>query len=375
MNRRPWKHLIAAALAATAFAIAAPVAVATAPDAATEAAGAATHYLEARAAAVAAADPGAVLSPCLAPGVTLLDGETLVAGGAALRARQLGHSIEAASCQVTEVRTAVAPDGQTATVAAHAITTLTWRAATGALDTEASGVDHTMTVKLVGDAWKVAADTYADVMRPGYLEAAGAPARRVRRAERALERVEPPVRPPAAGADRPSRAARRYNDIIVYDRPGAQAYADKYALSYNPTYVHFGADCADFASQCARAGVMPVSLADWDNGWWYDKKGSSSPGDDTYSLSWINVTKQMSFWNARRTDWATSAGTLSRGDFIYYDWTGDGVWDHVAVVTGTNSAGQKIVDAHTTDLYHVFWKLGSSTTHYKYAKVRTQWVV
>ena len=68
----------------------------------------------------------------------------------------------------------------------------------------------------------------------------------------------------------------------------------------------------------------------------------------------------MGFWNARRTDWETSAAGSSRGDFVYYDWTGDGVWDHVAVVVGTNSAGQKVIDAHTTDHYRVFWKLGYS---------------
>ena len=136
-----------------------------------------------------------------------------------------------------------------------------------------------------------------------------------------------------------------------------------------------GADCASFASQCALAGDMPTAGSTSGSGWWYDKRGSSSPADDTYSLSWINVTKQIGYWNTRRTDWVTSAGVLSRGDFIYYDWSGDGVWDHVAVVAGTNSAGQKMIDAHTTDLYHTYWKLGSSSTKYKYAKVRPQWVI
>ena len=130
--------------------------------------------------------------------------------------------------------------------------------------------------------------------------------------------------------------ARRYTDIISYDRPAAQAYADTYALSYNPTFVSFaGADCANFASQCARAGDMPQSRGATTSGWWYDKEGTSSPWDDTYSLSWINCTRQIGYWNTRRTDWETSAGMLSRGDFIYYDWSGDGVWDHVAVVAGS----------------------------------------
>ena len=170
-------------------------------------------------------------------------------------------------------------------------------------------------------------------------------------------------------------APRRYSDVLVYDRDGAQAYADRYALSYNPTCVRFSADCADFASQCARAGGMPTNLGGYSSGWWYDKHGTSSPSDDTYSLSWINVTKQIGFWNGLRTDWVASISGLTRGDVIYYDWTGDGTWDHAAVVAGTNSAGQKVIDAHTTDLYHVYWKLGYSTTQYRYAHVRPQWVV
>ena len=45
------------------------------------------------------------------------------------------------------------------------------------------------------------------------------------------------------------------------------------------------------------------------------------------------------------------------------------------MVAGTNSAGQKVIDAHTTDHYRVFWKLGHSGTKYRYAKVWSQWVV
>ncbi len=120
---------------------------------------------------------------------------------------------------------------------------------------------------------------------------------------------------------------------------------------------------------------MPQAGSTYTSGWWYDKDGSSGTGDDTYSASWINVTRQMGFWNTRRTDWDTSAGVLSRGDFIYYDWSGDGVWDHVAVVAGSNSAGQKVIDAHTTDHYRVYWKLGTSSTKYKYASTRVSWVI
>ena len=58
-----------------------------------------------------------------------------------------------------------------------------------------------------------------------------------------------------------------------------------------------------------------------------------------------------------------------------HDWTGDGTWDHVAELVGTNSAGQKVVDAHTTDHYHVYWKLGSSSCRYRYAHTRATVVI
>ena len=78
----------------------------------------------------------------------------------------------------------------------------------------------------------------------------------------------------------------------------------------------------------------------------------------------------MSSWAGRRISWVSSISYVTRGDFVYYDWTGNGGWDHVAVCVGTNSLGQKIVDAHTTDHYHVYWKLGTSSTKYKFARVR-----
>ncbi len=139
--------------------------------------------------------------------------------------------------------------------------------------------------------------------------------------------------------------------------------------------MRFGADCANFVSQGARAGSMPVNLGAWDTGWWYQNKNTSSPSDDSYSWSWINVAKQFGFWNGLRTDWRSSINSIGTGDMVYYDWSGDGVWDHVAMVVGTNSANQKVVDAHTTDYYHTFWKMGYSSTQYRFARVRPYWVI
>jgi cell wall-associated NlpC family hydrolase len=367
----------ALALTAAALAAAAPAAAATTAggdEAPAGPAATAVAYLQARGAAITAPDPAAILAPYVVAGSTLARTEATVATGAALRGTSGGRTLEAAACSVGDLDSRPSADGATAAVTAHAVTTLTWRSPSGKTDIEGSGVDHTLRLARSGDAWVVTADAYVDDLKAACLEAAGASRASVRAAARAAERAAKSVRLPRAAPRIPS--ARRYSDIIEYDRPAAQAYADKYALAYNPTFARFGgADCANFASQCARAGDMPQAAGSTSAGWWYDKQGTSSPGDDDYSGSWINVTRQMGYWNTRRTDWETSAGVLSRGDFIYYDWSGDGVWDHVAVVAGTNSSGQKVIDAHTTDHYHVYWKLGTSSTKYKFARVRAQWVV
>lgn len=381
MTRRHWAHITAAAAVVAALAAVAPAAAGLPAAAGQGAAGggpaaAATSYLQARADAITSADPAAALADWVVAGGALARTETRLATGTELRGRSQGRAVESVACQVTILDSRPADDGLTASVTAYAVTTITWRASSGKTDVEASGIDHSLTLVRSGDRWLVGADDYTDVLRAACLEAAGASRSSVRAAARAVERAAPPLRLPAKAPARAPIPVRRYNAIIKYDRPSAQAYADSHALSYNPTFVRFyGADCANFASQCARAGDMPQSPGVATSGWWYDKDGSSSPADDTYSLSWINVARQMGFWNARRTDWAKSAGVLSRGDFIYYDWSGDGVWDHVAVVAGTNSSGQKIIDAHTTDHYHVYWKLGSKSTKYKYARVRVSWVI
>jgi cell wall-associated NlpC family hydrolase len=372
MNRRRWAHIVAVGAVAAAFAAVAPAAAAG--EAAAGAEAAAAGYLQARAAAITAADPAAALAGWVVPGSALARTEAKFATGAALRGQSAGRTVVSATCRVTVIDSRSAA-GQMVVVA-RAITLLTWRARSGATDVEGSGVDHTLTLARGADGWVVTADAYNDVLKAACLEAAGASRAAVRSAARGAERAGAALALPRLTATPRAIPERRYTDIISYDRPAAQDYADTYALSYNPTFASFaGADCANFASQCARAGDMPQSRGATTSGWWYDKGGTSAPWDDTYSLSWINCTRQIAYWNTRRTDWETSAGALSRGDFIYYDWSGDGVWDHVAVVAGSNSAGQRVIDAHTTDHYRVYWKLGYTGTKYRYAKVRPQWVV
>ena len=361
--------------------------------------GAATAaYLRARAAA--GLTGGAGLRGLCVPGWAQLAREQVIARGVRHGHATLGQKLASIECRVTIGGVTLAPDGRSAAVKAHAVTTLRWTAGGHDTDREASGVDHTIALRLVAGRWLVAGDTYFDDLAPRYLEAGGASPTAVHAAATRLEArsrsfavsardpVALPAGPPAPAAGGPAshpagsgcggdnslvRTTRLgYRAILYYDRDAAKAYADKYALSYNPTYYAFSADCANFGSQTMFAGGYPKALGGYEQGWWYDKEGTSSPGNDTWSHSWIAVIPQMQYWNARYTDVVSSISECARGDFVYYDWTGNGTWDHVAELAGTNASGQKVIDAHTTDHYQVYWKLGTSATHYRFAHTRAQ---
>jgi len=353
-----------------------------APTAADDPAAVARAYLEARALAIVAADPAAALAPWLRPGSSLACRELLLARGAARRHLALGRLVDDVRGTVEVRSVAVVHGGDTATVRAHAVVTTTWHAPGGPQETEASGVDHLLTLRRVAAGWLVAGDRSSDTLAPALLEAAGAGRTRVAAAAVALERGAAGRRPAVpAGAQTTLETTDAgellpvlraiYPEVIYYDRAAAVTYADRYALSYNPTYISFSADCCNYASQCAKAGKMPQIYVDPQ--WWYDKNGTSSPSDDRWTASWPSCSRQMAAWAGRRISWVSSVSSIGGGDFIYYDWTGNGSWDHVAVCVGTNSLSQKIIDAHTTDHYHVYWKLGTSSTKYRFARVDTKW--
>jgi hypothetical protein len=375
---RAAKLLTLLALAAAAIGVAAPPA-----QAADDPSAAATTYLVTRAQAVV---PGAslqALRACFEGGASQAAGEAAIARGCGLAAQAIGHRIVAVDCQVSALSATVSPGGDTASVVAHAITMTTWRGANGGTSQEGVGIDHTITLLQRDGRWLVSADTYLDDQTPRFLEAAGAAptvvhdaARRLETATIGSETLTAPLSPiaQAALAGGPSDGLfvlRRLLGYATYDNAAAKAYADKYCLTYNPTYMAYSADCANFASQTMFAGNMPQLPGDYENGWLYDKNGTSSPSNDTCTHPWIAVMRQWAVWNGRYTDARSRISELNKGDYVYYDWTADGVWDHVAEVVGTNSSGQYIVDAHTTDYYHTFWKMGTSSTKYRYAHTRT----
>ncbi len=179
---------------------------------------------------------------------------------------------------------------------------------------------------------------------------------------------------PAAGQRPPARGPATWPSSAT-TAPPPRPTPTSYALSYNPTYTSFSADCANFGSQVMFAGGYPQF------GDTYARAGGTTSTARARRATTRTATPG-SPWPTSRAPGTSGTPTSSRpsptvgaGDFVYYDWTGDGTWDHVAELVGTNSAGQKVVDAHTTDHYHVFWKLGTSATHYRFARTRATIVI
>jgi len=127
----------------------------------------------------------------------------------------------------------------------------------------------------------------------------------------------------------------------TYNVSKAIAYADKYCINYNSSYNSYkgrGGDCANFVSQCLYAGGFKQDSV------WYK-----------HSVAWINVMKQIAHFKPYGKFLTANNSNLIKGNPIYFDWNGDGVYDHATICAGRNSSGVAILDSHTKDLYHATW--------------------
>lgn len=131
-----------------------------------------------------------------------------------------------------------------------------------------------------------------------------------------------------------------------YNADKAIAYANKYWKHYNRNYHEYvGLDCCNFVSQCLSAGGLPHDST------WFPN-----------SVAWINVPATRRHHVQYGMMVTADNTSVRRGNPVYYDWQGDGVYDHTAICVGTNASGIPVVNAHTTNVYHAPWKLASGAT-------------
>jgi hypothetical protein len=230
-------------------------------------------------------------------------------------------------------------------------------------------LSHSVHLNLINGTWLVTQDDYASMVAPAYLEAADAPASVIRAAtDRVTAALDRSSVPTPAFAFSPTQAiGPLYHGCQYYSGSAAATYADTYWSNYNSAYRSFpAADCANFASQAAYAGGLFTYNGSSEDTQWYP-----------YCNSWINVVSQMGAWRTKPPSystmyisaWASGTSSLNKGDFIYYDWTGDGVFDHATIVVTSDGA---YVDAHTTNHHHVYWHdVCNSSTKCKFAETCT----
>ena len=146
---------------------------------------------------------------------------------------------------------------------------------------------------------------------------------------------------------------------ILYDRTKAVTYSETWWEQGNPIFLSFPLDAANFVSQCLWAGDIPMDLSsDMEAGWWY--QGCGNP-QDTYSFSWASSHSFRWYFSsqsgAKFARVIAEPWQLEPGDVICYDWSGDGLWQHTAIVAACDRTGQPLVNCHTPNGYHKNWRL------------------
>ena len=179
----------------------------------------------------------------------------------------------------------------------------------------------------------------------------------------------------------PSRAAAtagvNSNTNVNYAVNSVVDYADAWVIHeyasnmQNPsyynlaTYGYYSADCANYTSQCMRAGGMVWDYGsgkdsgNWDGTqWWFDI--NPNPNYENYNVSpasWRYVPKFITYWeNQGYARVSATASSVYPGNPVINN-TG-----HVGICVGYNSSGTPIINAHNRDVYHVpYTMIGTGT--------------
>lgn len=142
--------------------------------------------------------------------------------------------------------------------------------------------------------------------------------------------------------EKPSEKISERAAYIAYLKKNAANYALKWGGSNrNPQYADYsssGGDCANFTSQCLRAGGLP------DTNSWYPS-----------SYQWINVDGQRdSLINTGRAEGyyqkypTYPAGVDLVGTVLHY--TNGSSWFHATIITQDNGNNNVKVTGHTSDV-------------------------
>lgn len=148
-----------------------------------------------------------------------------------------------------------------------------------------------------------------------------------------------------------------------YNRGGAVAYADQWALSRNPNYYDFsspelGGDCTNFVSQAIKEGGGAVMAFGGTHGvgtpgWYYN-----NITDRAIAWTWVdglyNFIVNEHTWNFGPEGEQRSNNEVGFGDVIQFNWDNDQIWDHSVIINNSIDMGYgnmyHLVDGHSPDV-------------------------
>lgn len=149
-----------------------------------------------------------------------------------------------------------------------------------------------------------------------------------------------------------------------YSSIDAVNYAVKYALTPNPAYRYFplvndtSGDCANFISQCLRAGGASMNFSS-KTPWWYKTNNTMNVNDDTWSVSW--TVAHSLYWTLKINQESTLTGPkgmevsnirdLQLGDLMFFE-DDKGKIFHSAIVTGF-SFRQPLISHHSFEALNI----------------------
>jgi hypothetical protein len=133
--------------------------------------------------------------------------------------------------------------------------------------------------------------------------------------------------------------------VVEYRRLDAVRYAAAWALSRNPVYPDFtdmGGDCANFISQCLRAGGAPMNYTK-DIGWYYRSMNDRAPAwsGAVFLHRFLTRTQGEGIFarQIQRTE------QLEKGDLIFLT-SGGSIYHSLLVL---QAKADPLVAAHTAD--------------------------
>jgi hypothetical protein len=237
------------------------------------------------------------------------------------------------------------------------------------------GVRHELELMKSGNGWTIIRDGYHEPgifgtspdFTPGSWADDGGPG--------------PAAGVDAVGATHTTRRVGQFRDMgsCLVDWSAVQSYAKSWCSGRNTGYCNYcnlpycGGDCANFVSQCWSNGNHH-----WD-GTWFCAQNYACNCHDTPSVAWggstawVNVIAQHNW--VVTTGWGSdfsNQNNLIIGDIVNYDWTGDGVWDHVSIVSSFDQSGYPLISCHCNDMCGVPWYHGGASK-YRFTHVNTSY--